>query len=368
MWSKAAALAAAASRSRSCRATAERAAIPQGPSRRRADRRRQLLDRGCPRPPGRGRGGDGAGRRQARHVGRRRRRRARAIIPFAWRRWSARRGRVLAEDIVPETRDRAQRPGPAREARQCRGEARHARQSDASARSRSTACSWSTCIMRCSRPTPSCGTCANGLKPDGLDRRGRFRTGRSSATESRRRSSNASSPRSAMTRSSSEVLTGGEAYFIAFRIAGAAARARGDQGLQRLEPAGPPEAVVEPEADRDDDSEDDEIAVSLVRAPACSGNSCRRFRRSRSARRESRPRRPSWRVIVPTRCCSSRVLSWKTEVERVAQAVDARLDAPDMILDVAEIGPRLRLDARQLLPRRASARPRPSARGSAGAG
>ena len=52
----------------------DRTAVPQGPSAGRADRRRFLLHRGRPRPLGRGRGGDGAGRHQARHVGRRRRR------------------------------------------------------------------------------------------------------------------------------------------------------------------------------------------------------------------------------------------------------------------------------------------------------
>ena len=51
------------------------AAFPDGRPRRRADRRRQLLDRGRARPGRRGRGGDAARRGHAGHVGRRHRRR-----------------------------------------------------------------------------------------------------------------------------------------------------------------------------------------------------------------------------------------------------------------------------------------------------
>ena len=87
------------------------------------------------------------------------------------------------------------------------------------------------------------------------------------------------------------VLTGGDVYLMAFRLAGAKPAPGQIKAVQRLEPADPPEAVVEPDADRDDDSKDNEIAVSLRGARACSGSSCRRFRRSRSARRGSRPRR-----------------------------------------------------------------------------
>ena len=105
---------------------AERAALPGGPPRGRADRRRHILDRRCARPHRRSRSGDGAGRRQARHAGRRRRRRGGLLHrpPGAAGRPE---GAGAGRGHRPRHPRCAERPGPAREARQCRGEARHGR-------------------------------------------------------------------------------------------------------------------------------------------------------------------------------------------------------------------------------------------------
>ena len=58
---------------------------------------------------------------------------ARAITRSGWRRSSGERGRVLAEDIVPEGRGAAGPARPPREPRQCRGQARRAGRSQAAA-------------------------------------------------------------------------------------------------------------------------------------------------------------------------------------------------------------------------------------------
>ena len=131
-----------------CRAQPTRAAFPDRPSRRRADRRRHLFDRGCARPVGRSRAGDGTRRREARNVGRRRRRR-RGLLHGAPRASRRRQGPGARRGHRSRCSRPAQRPGPARAARQCRGEARNCRRSDASGQRRSTACSSSTCITRC---------------------------------------------------------------------------------------------------------------------------------------------------------------------------------------------------------------------------
>ena len=93
---------------------------------------------------------------------------ARAIIRCGCARVVGAKGRVLAEDIMPEVTDQLRRARPAGAARQCRGKAWHAGRPRCSRRIRSTGSSSFTCTTRSNRPTPSCGTCAKDVKPDGL--------------------------------------------------------------------------------------------------------------------------------------------------------------------------------------------------------
>jgi hypothetical protein len=70
-------------------------------------------------------------------------------------------GRVLAEDIVPDTRDRSERPGPAREIwDNVAVKLGTADNPMLAPRRRSTPPPglWFTCTMKWLRPTPSCGT------------------------------------------------------------------------------------------------------------------------------------------------------------------------------------------------------------------
>ena len=105
MWNRAAAFAARARRSPRCRAQPSEPRFPEAhrdvapivgdtfsteDARDRLGEAEEVMD---------------AGRRQARHVGRRRRRGRGLLHRPPGARWSARKGRVLAEDIVPEVRD-----------------------------------------------------------------------------------------------------------------------------------------------------------------------------------------------------------------------------------------------------------------------
>ena len=115
----------------------------------------------------RGRSGDAARRGRARHVGRRYRRRRGLLYraPVAARR-RARAGAGRRTSF--RRRATGSRSGSSANGSTMSRSGWQARRPDASRRIRSTASSWSTCIMRCTQPYEFLWHLRDGLKPGGL--------------------------------------------------------------------------------------------------------------------------------------------------------------------------------------------------------
>jgi len=105
--------------------TAERTAIPTGAARRRSHRRRGIFHRRRPRPRRRGRGGHQPRRGEAGDVCRRRGC-GRGLLHGPPGAGCRQQGQGAGRRHPARSPRHAQRPRPAREARQCRGEARDA--------------------------------------------------------------------------------------------------------------------------------------------------------------------------------------------------------------------------------------------------